>query len=236
MPAKRTTSPTGTTGIAEQATSGGATFSPHGAILRTGPGRRRRPALAASPVARAVPAPPAMNQSPREAASHAPSKILVPVDFSASSRAALEYAALLGARLGAEVDVLHVWSPQHETDSKKELLRDFVRSGPGHTMMEWLASFELRGGVAAHGRLAPGAPGAVPDTIVEVVESGAYDLVVMATHGRHGLSLLWRSSVSEKVVRSAPCPVITVRAEDDDLPRDPGSDGLDVRDVWNVWS
>ena len=86
-------------------------------------------------------------------------------------------------------------------------------------MMEWLVSFELRSDVEAHGRLAMGVRGDVPDAIVTAVASGAYDLVVMATHGRDGLSLLLRSSVTQSVVRRAPCPVVTLRsAEEGGLP------------------
>jgi len=94
-----------------------------------------------------------------------PSKILVPVDFSGSSRAALEYAAVLGSRFGADVDVLHVWHPSHRGESKEELLDEFSRSDEGKKMMEWLASFELRGDVAAHGCLVPGVRRDVPDVL-----------------------------------------------------------------------
>jgi universal stress protein A len=163
---------------------------------------------------------------------HTPSRILVPVDFTESSRAALEYAALLGSRLGAEVDMFHVWRSQHAAASKGEVLTEFMQSDAGHEMTEWLASFEKRGDVIAHGRLAEGAHGQVPDAIVEAVESCAYDLVVMATHGRQGLSHLLRGSVTEKVVRRAPCPVITVRSPDDDLPSTPESADVEVVNAW----
>jgi nucleotide-binding universal stress UspA family protein len=49
-------------------------------------------------------------------------------------------------------------------------------------------------------------------TILEVAANGGYDLVVMGTHGRTGLSALLMGSVAEKVVRQATCPVMTVRA------------------------
>jgi universal stress protein A len=47
--------------------------------------------------------------------------------------------------------------------------------------------------------------------IVEVAEAEKVDLVVMATHGRTGLGHLLLGSVAEKVVRTAPCPVLTIR-------------------------
>jgi nucleotide-binding universal stress UspA family protein len=165
---------------------------------------------------------------------HSLSKILVPVDFTASSRVALEYAATLGARFGAEVDMLHVWRPPHAESSKQDLLADFVQTDEGHKMMEWLASFELRSDVEAHGRLAPGSRGDVPEAIVEAARRGSYDLVVMATHGRHGLGHMLRGSVTENVIRRAPCPVVTLRATDDITSApDPGGADLDARSVWS---
>jgi nucleotide-binding universal stress UspA family protein len=161
---------------------------------------------------------------------HSPNKILVPVDFTASSRTALEYAATLGARFGAEVDVLHVWRPPHVTSTKQELLADFVQTDEGHKMMEWLASFELRSDVEAHGRLAPGARGDVPEAIVGTATSGAYDLVVMATHGHHHFL---RESVTENVIRRSPCPVLTVPATEDIVPVEPPDPDLDARNIWS---
>jgi universal stress protein A len=164
---------------------------------------------------------------------NSPTRILVPVDFSESSRVALEYAELLGARFGAEVDVLHVWPPSGEGGSRVEMLSEFVRSDAGRTMMEWLATFDLRGDVETRGRLAPGAPRDVPDTIMEVVNSGEYDLVVMATHGHEGILHLLKGSIVDKVVKRAPCPVVTVRAPQEPLPPDAPLAEPEVRSVWS---
>jgi nucleotide-binding universal stress UspA family protein len=49
------------------------------------------------------------------------------------------------------------------------------------------------------------------EVIVETAKARKADLIVMATHGRGGLSHLLMGSVTEKVVRSAPCPVLTIR-------------------------
>jgi nucleotide-binding universal stress UspA family protein len=46
---------------------------------------------------------------------------------------------------------------------------------------------------------------------VDVAKSGAYDLIVIGTHGRTGLSHALIGSVAERVVRHAPCPVLSVR-------------------------
>jgi nucleotide-binding universal stress UspA family protein len=168
----------------------------------------------------------------KEEPMHAPSKILVPVDFSASSRAALEYASVLAACLGAEVDVLHVWRPQTVPTSRVDLLADFARSDPGHTMMEWLGALD-RPDVEAHGRLAAADRAAVPDTILDVAESGEYDLVVIGAtpHGR--LAHLFKASVTEQIVERAPCPVITVRAANDVHPEPPASADPDIMTMWS---
>jgi universal stress protein A len=47
--------------------------------------------------------------------------------------------------------------------------------------------------------------------IVDVAEEEKIDLIVMTTHGRTGLSHLVMGSVAEKIVRTAPCPVLTIR-------------------------
>jgi nucleotide-binding universal stress UspA family protein len=51
------------------------------------------------------------------------------------------------------------------------------------------------------------------EVIVETAKARKADLIVMATHGRSGLTHLLMGSVTEKVVRSATCPVLTVRAD-----------------------
>jgi len=152
-----------------------------------------------------------------------PHRILVPVDFTESSRAALEYATVLGASFGAEVGVLHVWHPPEDTGSTTALLAEFARSDAGHKMIEWLATCEGRGDVTAHGCLAPGGRDDVTDAIVGVAR--AYDLIVMGTHGREGLSRVLRGRVADKVAKRATCPVVTVDAHSSAIEVDPGLGG-----------
>jgi nucleotide-binding universal stress UspA family protein len=154
---------------------------------------------------------------------HAPSKILVAVDFTKPSRAALDYAIALAAPLGANVDVLHVWQPDDLPASRNGLLTDFVRSDPGKAMVEWLAPLERDHEVEAHGRLAVSDGASVPDTIVDVAQEGAYDLVVLGASRQTTLAHLLHRSVTERVARRAPCPVLTVGAESD-VSEDPVED------------
>jgi nucleotide-binding universal stress UspA family protein len=55
--------------------------------------------------------------------------------------------------------------------------------------------------------------GDVAETILEIAREQKVDLIVMGTHGRHGLAHLMLGSVAERVLRDAPCPVLTTHAE-----------------------
>lgn len=138
-------------------------------------------------------------------------RICCAVDFSRTSRGALEEAAALARRLGAELLVLHVRPPSHgalatpfapperqqahdpaEEDTLAAWTADALRIAPGLT-----TSVELSGPPAGE--------------IVRFVREFACDLVVIGTHGRSGLGRLALGSVAEGVVRSAGCPVLVVR-------------------------
>ena len=57
------------------------------------------------------------------------------------------------------------------------------------------------------------------DAILDYARDKMVDVVVIGTHGRHGLSRLVMGSVAERVVRNAPCPVLTVRAAEHEFVR-----------------
>ncbi len=133
------------------------------------------------------------------------SRILVPIDFSAHSDAALEHARRLAARFGASLHLLHV------------LENDFLRARFADPRV-----VEATAVTALHGRLTAEdwKRGAVPvvlrsdtpaDAIVGYATSADIDLIVMGTHGRTGLAHLFRGSIAEHVVRKAPCMVLTGR-------------------------
>jgi nucleotide-binding universal stress UspA family protein len=146
------------------------------------------------------------------------SRILVPVDFSPCSRAALDYGAFLGARFGAAIDVLHVWQPPrsiweplYPMDVAQHRLVRFESTDAGQQMKEFLAHLEGQGNLKVRGRLESGDP---YETILGVAIDEAYDLIVMGTHGRTGMSHLLLGSLAEAVVRRAPCPVLTIHRAD----------------------
>jgi nucleotide-binding universal stress UspA family protein len=145
------------------------------------------------------------------------SRILVPVDFSAGSRAALEHAVFLAQRLNAAIDVLHVWQTPDDLPAESvRIAANGIRGGIGprardaaeQALAELVAPF-ARMGVPLRAESVFGQP--VP-VIRSKAEEGWYDLIVMGTLGRGGLPRLFLGSVAEALVRTAPCPVLTIRA------------------------
>ena len=146
-------------------------------------------------------------------------RILVPVDFSAHSERALQYATTLAGRYNATVEVLHVvedpfisgaWSPEAVAPNIPELLADLVAATRGK--LNTLKAPALRKGVRLETTvLTTVLTGKPADSITDYARTERFDLIVMGTHGRTGLSHALLGSVAERVVRKAPCPVLTVR-------------------------
>ncbi len=128
--------------------------------------------------------------------------ILAPVDFSAQARVVLRHARALAALYGASVSVLHVVEP---IPIIYEYMQDVREKAAAH--LKVLVAEE--GLAAASVRVEEGHAAA---TIVDVAREIAPDLMVMATRGASGLEHFLIGSVTERVVRAAPCPVFSVRA------------------------
>ncbi len=142
-------------------------------------------------------------------------RILVPVDFSQCSRAALEHAIVLAERFGAPIDVVHVWEPPHyvgpeflirERGEKGHPVQEYALDQAKKEMDQFLSGFRERD--RFHLRFESGK---AYQTIIKLATDEHYDAIVMGTHGRTGLQHLLIGSVAEKVVRAAPCPVMTIR-------------------------
>jgi nucleotide-binding universal stress UspA family protein len=154
---------------------------------------------------------------PQDAARVAPrlkGAIVVPVDFSAGSRRALDVARALARRLDAPLDVLHVWqSPPilapdvsiRMTDGHTVCLEDYAM----HRAAEELERFliDLPAGERVRGVLRNGG---AADTILRYAEDAQAGMIILATHGRRGLERLLMGSVTEHVLRRATCPVLAV--------------------------
>ncbi len=142
-------------------------------------------------------------------------RILAPTDFSDFSRQTLKSALELAESFNAKLVLLHVTEPPPYP------IEGLVPSTPGANLLDDLerqASHELAGvlpeargsTVEVARRVVVGIP---YRKIVEVAEEEKVDLIIMATHGRTGLSHLVMGSVAERVVRTAPCPVLTIRPQ-----------------------
>jgi universal stress protein A len=140
--------------------------------------------------------------------------ILAPTDFSAHSEQAVRYACRLAERLGSELHLLHV-------------LSDILPAGPDPLLMPVLpAQFYKENEDRAQETLdrsldaSWGKPAAVVravkwgspvESIVSYADDHRIELIIIATHGRTGLSHVLLGSVAERIVREAPCPVLTIR-------------------------
>ncbi len=140
-------------------------------------------------------------------------RILVPTDFSATADAALEYACVLAERFGAHIQLLHVLDDPFVTEGMAA--EAYISEAPGireamlREAQEKLAHRAIpRRGTGIHTEVLFG-HGA--RTIAEYAEAHTADLIVMGTHGRTGVAHLLLGSIAEKLVRTAPCPVLTVR-------------------------
>jgi universal stress protein A len=141
--------------------------------------------------------------------------ILAPTDFSEHSTQAITYAFELAQKVGAKLSLLHVIEvPVYaievslpledlEQDARRELARLLPEAETAHMAVTRLVEM-----------------GVPYQKILEMAAAEQVDMIVMATHGRTGLSHLVMGSVAERVVRTAPCPVLTIR------PPGEGSSGL----------
>jgi len=147
-------------------------------------------------------------------------KILVPTDLSPAATRVLEQARTFADKFSASIDLLYVWAPPALVAPEVLMTGVGVAEQPfldwlAHRSREQLSKFEQQATSAGipvvHSFCEPGDPASA---IVERAASGGYDLLVMGTHGRTGLSHALLGSVTEKVVRRAPCPILTVRTGD----------------------
>lgn len=143
-------------------------------------------------------------------------KILVATDFSEPSEAALAYGRELARSFNAALTVVHVvenvLTRAYGVDGGVMMidpdLQRQIEAG-AKQQLDRALSDEDRDVLKAEGLvLVSGMPA---DAIVNRARQSGTDLIVMGTHGRGGVAHLLMGSVSERVVRTAPCPVLTVR-------------------------
>ena len=138
--------------------------------------------------------------------------ILVPTDFSQASEHALAHAQALARSFGGSLHLLHVvpdpvlasaWSEAYAYDLTT--LGERLRAEAQQQLAERAGAI---GDVPVTTEALVGSPAAL--IALTAAERGV-DLIVMGTHGRGGLTHFFMGSVAERIVRSAPCPVLTVR-------------------------
>ena len=139
--------------------------------------------------------------------------VLVATDFSEPSDAALNYGRELARTFAATLHVLHVADNvtlQYGVEGYSTLLPEMQED------VEAAARKQLDGLITEEDRVALQAKPVVVTAvakaaaIVDYASEHAIDLIVMGTHGRGAISHLLMGSVAERVVRTAPCPVLTV--------------------------
>ena len=138
--------------------------------------------------------------------------LLCPVDFSDSARHALTVASELAASAGAALTIVHVWQPATYGTPYVPVAPEVIRIDVDETeraVDAWVADAKAAGVTTVASQLITGTAW---HEIVQLLEADrSFDLVVMGTHGRTGLTHVLLGSVAERVVRHAPCAVLVVR-------------------------
>ena len=142
-----------------------------------------------------------------------PRNILVPVDFSECSKLAIDYAVALAARLDAKIHFINVLFypvnavPEVSIAMPPDVIDSLV-AGSQRSLDQLVEPHRGKANIGET-RIRIGDP---RDEILHTAEQLGADLIVMGTHGRRGLKRALLGSVAELVVRTASCPVLTVRS------------------------
>jgi len=142
--------------------------------------------------------------------------ILVPVDFSSHSDEAVRIAADLSRRYEGSLTLVHVFQPLHDPMPEGYVLYTPKQVTELTQHLERLLAAskktaEAAGALGVQTRLLQGL---VTVELLEFARTQRADLIVMGTHGRTGVAHALLGSVAERVLRKAPCPVLTVRADE----------------------
>ncbi len=133
-------------------------------------------------------------------------RILVPIDLSEASGQALDFAIDFAKPFKAELVLLFVVEPLYHAGDLGLLLEEQQRRGRAELveLERRVSKSQLKSRILVQ-------RGTPYVEIVATAKKLKVDLILMATHGRTGLSHLLLGSVTDRVVRTAACPVLTVR-------------------------
>lgn len=140
-------------------------------------------------------------------------QIIVPTDFSELSLRGLDYAVDIAEKYAAKIKIVYVIEPLLQAADVTWTTVDFEQLNQAHhesaeKQMATLVSERVPKTVTATTEILFGKPFV---EILKVAKAENADLIVMATHGRGAISHILMGSTAEKVVRKAPCPVLTVK-------------------------
>lgn len=142
--------------------------------------------------------------------------ILVATDFSIAANLAVEAAAVMARQNDAKVTIVHVFEATpfaplvEDPDTGKTMVEPVARDKI-HRQLREIRDTKMDGVRSVKTALVVSANAA--EGIIHYAEREDCDLIVLSTHGRSGLTQLLIGSVAEKVVRHAPCPVLTLRSK-----------------------
>jgi nucleotide-binding universal stress UspA family protein len=147
-------------------------------------------------------------------------RILAPTDFSDRSLPAIQLAVELARHFSAELVTAHVMTPVMTAGpavaGQSPMNYDVYREalvGDSRQRLDELTAKIVPAEVSCRSEVRWGSPA---ETIVELADSNGCDLIVISTRGATGLSRFVAGSVTEKVVRTADMPVLTVQGDVDD--------------------
>jgi universal stress protein A len=142
-------------------------------------------------------------------------KILVPLDFSAHSRKALNYAVKLAGQFGSEVTIINIVAPVIYAEGMvlPAAMENLDRVSEEHAQAELdkIAEEVRSHNVKCDTHVLLGHPS---DEIVNYAKKHETDLLLITTHGRTGLQHFLLGSTAERILRHAPCPVMVVRDQE----------------------
>jgi nucleotide-binding universal stress UspA family protein len=134
-------------------------------------------------------------------------QILLPTDFSEASTAALTYARAFAGIFQASLHILHVVEDVYAAWEAVPFILEDIEKGAKLQLDALLTKAEQEQ-FRSQSVVCRGSPFV---EIVRYAREHEIDLIVMGTHGRGPIAHMLMGSVAEKVVRKAPCPVLTVR-------------------------
>jgi len=142
-------------------------------------------------------------------------ELLCALDFSEPSRLAMLEACHIAKGTGARLTLVHVFAPPTALGSAADVIAppaprlvEMVQVELDRKLETWRAEAEKVAEAPVVARVVPGDPAT---EVTRLAKEEGFDLIVVATHGRHGVKRLLMGSVAERIVREAPCSVHVAR-------------------------